>query len=70
MKIVRTAVAEIEYLESGHSDGFPVLFLHGFPDDAHTWDRVVAEVEGLPAFCATGAAGRGGAALTALRDER
>jgi pimeloyl-ACP methyl ester carboxylesterase len=48
MKIVRTAVAEIGYLESGQSDGFPVLFLHGFPDDAHTWDRVVDELEGLP----------------------
>ena len=48
MKIVRTAVAEIGYLESGQSDGFPVLFLHGFPDDAHTWDRVVGELEGLP----------------------
>ena len=48
MKIVRTAVAEIGYLESGRSDGFPVLFLHGFPDDAHTWDRVVGELEGLP----------------------
>ena len=48
MKIVRTAVAEIGYLESGQRDGFPVLFLHGFPDDAHTWDRVVAELEGLP----------------------
>ena len=48
MKIVRTAVAEIGYLESGQRDGFPVFLLHGFPDDAHTWDRVVAEVEGLP----------------------
>jgi pimeloyl-ACP methyl ester carboxylesterase len=47
MKIVRTAVAEIGYLESGQSDGFPVLFLHGFPDDAHTWDGVVGELEGL-----------------------
>jgi pimeloyl-ACP methyl ester carboxylesterase len=46
--MVRTAVAEIGYLESGQSDGFPVLCLHGFPDDAHTWDRVAAELEGLP----------------------
>jgi pimeloyl-ACP methyl ester carboxylesterase len=48
MRIARTAVAEIGYLESGRSDGFPVLFLHGFPDDAHTWDKVVAELEGSP----------------------
>jgi pimeloyl-ACP methyl ester carboxylesterase len=46
MKMVRTAVAEIGYLESGQSEGVPVLFLHGFPDDAHTWDRVIAELEG------------------------
>ena len=46
MKMVRTAVAEIGYLESGQSDGVPVLFLHGFPDDARTWDRVGAELEG------------------------
>jgi pimeloyl-ACP methyl ester carboxylesterase len=31
MKMVQTAVAEIGYLESGRSDGAPVLFLHGFP---------------------------------------
>ena len=46
MKMVRTAVAEVGYLESGESDGVPILFLHGFPDDAHTWDRVAAELEG------------------------
>jgi pimeloyl-ACP methyl ester carboxylesterase len=46
MKMVRTAVAEIGYLESGESDGVPILFLHGFPDDAHTWDGVAAELEG------------------------
>jgi pimeloyl-ACP methyl ester carboxylesterase len=46
--MIRTGVAEIGYLESGQSDGFPVLCLHGFPDDAHTWDRVAAELEGLP----------------------
>ena len=48
MEIIRTAVAEIGYLESGPNDGFPVFFLHGFPDDAHTWDGVVAKLEGLP----------------------
>src|SRR5271157_578265 len=48
MKTVRTAVPEIGYLESGQADGFPVLLLHGFPDDAHTWDGVVAKLEGAP----------------------
>src|SRR5580700_5110083 len=46
MRMVRTAVAEIGYLESGQSDGVPILFLHGFPDDAHTWDGMAAELEG------------------------
>jgi pimeloyl-ACP methyl ester carboxylesterase len=46
MKMVRTAVAEIGYLESGQREGVPVLFLHGFPDDARTWDGVVAELAG------------------------
>jgi hypothetical protein len=40
MEIIRTPVAEIRYFESGQSDGFPVLFLHGFRDDAHTCDLV------------------------------
>ena len=40
------AVAEIGYLESGQREGVAVLFLHGFPDDARTWDGVVAELAG------------------------
>jgi pimeloyl-ACP methyl ester carboxylesterase len=48
MKTIRTAVAAIGYLESGPADGFPVLLLHGFPDDAHTWDGVVAKLDGAP----------------------
>ena len=31
---LRTEVGEFGYLESGPSDGFPVLLLHGVPDDA------------------------------------
>jgi pimeloyl-ACP methyl ester carboxylesterase len=48
VEIARTSVAEIAYFECGQSDGFPVLFLHGFPDDALTWDGVVAKLQGLP----------------------
>jgi pimeloyl-ACP methyl ester carboxylesterase len=33
LKKVRTAVAEIYYLENGPTDGSPVFLLHGFPDD-------------------------------------
>src|SRR5689334_19540386 len=40
VKTVRTNVLEIGYYESGPADGFPVLLLHGFPDDAHAYDGV------------------------------
>jgi pimeloyl-ACP methyl ester carboxylesterase len=41
MKYCKTAELEIAYEERGSSDGFPVIFLHGFPDDPRTWDGVV-----------------------------
>ena len=37
-KTVRTPVLDIGYEESG--SGFPVIVLHGFPDDAHAYDEV------------------------------
>ena len=40
VKTVRTNTLEIGYHESGPADGFPVLLLHGFPDDAHAYDGV------------------------------
>jgi pimeloyl-ACP methyl ester carboxylesterase len=40
IKTVRTGVLEIGYHESGDSSGFPVILLHGFPDDAHAYDGV------------------------------
>ena len=40
VKTVRTPVLDIGYHESGPATGFPVLLLHGFPDDAHAYDRV------------------------------
>src|SRR5712692_8370598 len=39
-KSVETPVLNIAYEESGPATGFPVIFLHGFPDDAHAWDDV------------------------------
>ncbi|MEZ5415982.1 MAG: alpha/beta hydrolase [Vicinamibacterales bacterium] len=46
VKSVRTSVLEIGYHESGPADGFPVLLLHGFPDDAHAYDGVAPVVAG------------------------
>ena len=40
VKTVRTGVLEIGYHESGDPGGFPVILLHGFPDDAHAYDGV------------------------------
>jgi pimeloyl-ACP methyl ester carboxylesterase len=40
VKSIRTSVLEIGYHESGDASGFPVILLHGFPDDAHAYDGV------------------------------
>jgi pimeloyl-ACP methyl ester carboxylesterase len=40
VKTVRTNILEIGYHESGEPSGFPVILLHGFPDDAHAYDGV------------------------------
>src|SRR5690349_19327433 len=37
-KQVQTPILDIGYEESGQ--GFPVILLHGFPDDAHAYDGV------------------------------
>jgi pimeloyl-ACP methyl ester carboxylesterase len=46
LKKVRTAVAEIYYLEDGPTDGSPVFLLHGFPDDPGGFDSVVTHIGG------------------------
>jgi pimeloyl-ACP methyl ester carboxylesterase len=40
VKTVRTKTLEIGFHESGPANGFPVVLLHGFPDDAHAYDGV------------------------------
>ncbi len=39
-RTIQTPVLNIAYEESGPSRGFPVLLLHGFPDDVRAWDEV------------------------------
>src|SRR5262245_11530663 len=39
-KSIDTAVLTIGYEESGAPAGFPVILLHGFPDDVRAWDGV------------------------------
>ena len=39
---VRTSTLEIGYEAHGDDGGFPVVLLHGFPDDVRAWDEVAA----------------------------
>ncbi|PWU00304.1 MAG: alpha/beta hydrolase [Terriglobia bacterium] len=39
-KTVQTPVLEIAYEETGPAQGFPVILLHGFPDDVRAYDGV------------------------------
>jgi pimeloyl-ACP methyl ester carboxylesterase len=39
-KSVDTPTLSIGYLESGNPAGFPIILLHGFPDDVHAFDDV------------------------------
>ena len=38
MKYVKAGVLEIAFVESGPSNGVPVVLLHGFPYDVHSYD--------------------------------
>lgn len=40
VKMARTPFLDIGYHDSGSASGFPVILLHGFPDDAHAYDGV------------------------------
>src|SRR5262245_60385752 len=40
-RTVQTPALNIAFEESGSAQGFPVILLHGFPDDARAWDGVV-----------------------------
>ena len=40
LRLVRTPVLEIAYEAHGEPQGFPVILLHGFPDDVRAWDGV------------------------------
>lgn len=38
---IQTPVLTIAYEDNGDPRGFPVILLHGFPDDVRAWDEVV-----------------------------
>jgi pimeloyl-ACP methyl ester carboxylesterase len=41
MPTIQTSLLEIAYRDDGPQDGPVVLLLHGWPDDASTWDSVI-----------------------------
>jgi pimeloyl-ACP methyl ester carboxylesterase len=41
-RTVQTPVLSIGFEESGNPAGFPIILLHGFPDDVRAWDEVGA----------------------------
>jgi pimeloyl-ACP methyl ester carboxylesterase len=41
-RTIRTPTLNIAFEESGDAAGFPVILLHGFPDDVRAWDGVAA----------------------------
>ena len=43
-RTVQTPVLEIGYEESGPAQGFPIVLLHGFPDDVHAYDQVAPQL--------------------------
>ncbi len=40
LKYLRTELLNIAYFDHGNPNGFPIVLLHGWPDDALTWGRV------------------------------
>ena len=47
LKHCRTDELDIAYEEAGPPDGFPVILVHGFPDDPRTWDGVVEPLSNM-----------------------
>jgi pimeloyl-ACP methyl ester carboxylesterase len=39
---IQTPVLTIAYEENGNAQGFPIILLHGFPDDVRAWDDVAS----------------------------
>src|SRR4051812_35763104 len=44
VRTVQTPTLTIAFEESGNPRGFPVILLHGFPDDVRAWDQVALPV--------------------------
>ncbi|WP_210212472.1 alpha/beta hydrolase [Mesorhizobium sp. M2A.F.Ca.ET.042.01.1.1] len=46
LRTCRTSVLEIAYEVTGPTDGRPLVLVHGWPDDARCWDKVIERLGG------------------------
>ncbi|HEY6363095.1 MAG TPA: alpha/beta hydrolase [Vicinamibacterales bacterium] len=46
VRAAKTPVLDIGFEERGDARGFPIILLHGFPDDVRAWDAVAAPLAG------------------------
>lgn len=44
LKKIKTSLLEMAYEEKGDADGKPIVLMHGFPDDARTWNAVTEQL--------------------------
>ena len=44
MKKIKAGLLEVNYLESGNAEGSPVVLLHGFPYDVHSYDEAAEQL--------------------------
>lgn len=44
LKKIKTSLLEMAYEENGAESGSPVILMHGFPDDAKTWDTAAEQL--------------------------
>ena len=47
LKTIQTPYLKIAYEENDSPSSYPIILVHGFPDDVRIWDSVVREL--LPA---------------------
>ena len=45
-RAIQTLVLNVGFEESGDVQGFPIILLHGFPDDVRAWDEVAPPLAG------------------------
>jgi pimeloyl-ACP methyl ester carboxylesterase len=43
-KLIETPTLSIAYEESGPTSSFPIILLHGFPDDVRAWDEISSQL--------------------------